>query len=129
MITGVDRAVFIKYNTGALSTGAIRGENSGGPKKISPYIIHSAGYISFWSFEISEDFLRNQKFIIGLDSFFLPMFNIFGPIWKYTTLCFDYHVERCKISVILFGSMLRNLKGHCRDFNSRNRGMAHALSH
>ena len=33
MITGVDRAVFIKYNTGALSTGAIRGKNSGGPKK------------------------------------------------------------------------------------------------
>ena len=37
--------------------------------KISPYIIHDAGYISFWSFEIIEDFLRNQKFIIGLDSF------------------------------------------------------------
>ena len=33
MITGVDRAVFIKYNAGALSAGAIRGENSGGPKK------------------------------------------------------------------------------------------------
>ena len=37
--------------------------------KISLYIIHCAGYISFWSFEISEDFLRNQKFNIGLDSF------------------------------------------------------------
>ena len=24
---------------------------------------------SFWSFEISEDIQRNQKFIIGLDSF------------------------------------------------------------
>ena len=36
MITGVDRAVFIKYNTGALSTGAFQGENSGGPKK-SPH--------------------------------------------------------------------------------------------
>ena len=24
---------------------------------------------SFWPFEISEDILRNQKFIIGLDSF------------------------------------------------------------
>ena len=33
------------------------------------------------------------------------MFNIFGPIRKYTSLCIDYHVERCKISVILFGSM------------------------
>ena len=34
VITGVDRAVFMKYNTGALSTGAIRGENSGGPKNL-----------------------------------------------------------------------------------------------
>ena len=24
---------------------------------------------SFWSFQISEDILRNQKFLIGLDSF------------------------------------------------------------
>ena len=31
---------------------------------------------SFWSFEISKGILRNQKFIIGLDSF-----NKFGSIW------------------------------------------------
>ena len=37
--------------------------------KVSPYIIHSADYISFWSFEISEHILRNQKSIIDLDSF------------------------------------------------------------
>ena len=36
---------------------------------------------SFCSFEISEGILRNQKFIIGLDSFFKPKFNIFGSIW------------------------------------------------
>ena len=29
-----------------------------------------------------------------------------------TSLCIDYPVESCKISVILFGSMLPNLKGH-----------------
>ena len=28
-----------------------------------------------WSFEISEDILRNQKFIIGLDSFSNQRFN------------------------------------------------------
>ena len=28
---------------------------------ISPYINHSAVYILFWSFEISENILRNQK--------------------------------------------------------------------
>ena len=29
-----------------------------------------------------------------------------------TSLCIDYPVESCKISVIFFGSMLSNLKGH-----------------
>ena len=37
--------------------------------KVSPYINQSADYISFWSFEISQGILRNQKIIIGLDSF------------------------------------------------------------
>ena len=40
----------------------------------------------------------------------------FSPIfWSHldnTSLCIDYPVEKCKISVILFGSMLPNLKGH-----------------
>ena len=41
----------------------------GGPKK-SPRTSSIVQIIfSFWSFEISEDILRNQKFIIGLDSF------------------------------------------------------------
>ena len=42
MITGVDRAVFIKYNTGALSTGVIRSENSVQYK----FGAYSAGVIS-----------------------------------------------------------------------------------
>ena len=29
-------------------------------------LVHCADYFFFWSFEISEDILRNQKFIIGL---------------------------------------------------------------
>ena len=32
---------------------------------------------SFWSFEISEVILRNQKRMIGLDSFS----NVFGFVW------------------------------------------------
>ena len=28
---------------------------------VSPYINHSAVYILFWSFEISDNILRNQK--------------------------------------------------------------------
>ena len=33
----------------------------GGRKKVSPYVNHSAVYILFWSFEISDNILRNQK--------------------------------------------------------------------
>ena len=41
----------------------------GGPKK-SPRTSYIVQIIfSFWSFEISEGILRNQKIIIGLDSF------------------------------------------------------------
>ena len=64
--------------------------------KISPYIIHSAGYISFWSFEISEDFLRNQKFIIGLNSF--------------SYQCFIYLVPFGNILVFVSTSMLKDAK-------------------
>ena len=40
------------------------------PEKVSPLhnIIHSADYL-FWSFEISKGILRDQKLMIGLDSF------------------------------------------------------------
>ena len=61
----------------------------GGPK-----IIHSAGIFSFWSFEISEDILRNQKFIIG----FMFITNVLY-IWSHLdniSLCIDYPVESCK---------------------------------
>ena len=40
----------------------------------------------------------------------------------------DCPVESCKITVILFGSMLPNQKRHCRGLNSRNHGMAHPLN-
>ena len=33
----------------------------GGRKNVSPYINHSSVYILFWSFEISDNILRNQK--------------------------------------------------------------------
>ena len=66
---------------------------------------------SFWSFEISEDILRNQKFIISKDSFSYQCL-IYLVSLDNTSLCVDYPVERCKISVILFGCMLPNLKGH-----------------
>ena len=51
----------------------------GGPKKVSPYIIHSADYIFLWSFAIREGILRNQKFIIGLDSLSNQHFIYLAP--------------------------------------------------
>ena len=81
----------------------------GGPKK-SPRTSSIVQIIfSFLFFEISEGILRNQKIIIGLDSFSKHRLSIFGFHLILTGLCIDYAVEKCKITVILFGSMLINL--------------------
>ena len=39
----------------------------------------------FWSFEISEGILRNQKIIIGLESFSNQRFNTFGPYLEFNS--------------------------------------------
>ena len=44
----------------------------------SPYIIRSADYILFQSFEIRGYILNNQKILTGLDSCFRPPF--FNPL-------------------------------------------------
>ena len=51
---------------------------------------------SFWSFEISEGILRNQKIIISLESFSNQRLNIW-PHLDFTSLCIDYPFERCKL--------------------------------
>ena len=67
----------------------------------------------FWSFDISEGILRNLKIMIGLDTSSNQDFKKYiGPHLVNTSLCIDYAVERCKITVIIFGSVLPNLKGH-----------------
>ena len=46
------------------------------------YIIHSADYILFQSFEIRGYILNNQKILIGLDACFRPsFFNPLGHFW------------------------------------------------
>ena len=65
---------------------------------------------SFRSFEISEGILRNLK-NIGLDPFSNQRLVYLAHLDN-ISLCIDYPVERCKITVILFGSMLPNLWGH-----------------
>ena len=69
---------------------------------------------------IIANFMANHVYseiseIYRLRFIFLPMFNIFCPILDNTSLCVDYTVyplEKCKFTVILFGFMLLNLKGH-----------------
>ena len=58
----------------------------GGRKNVSPYINHSAVYILFWSFEISDSILRNQKLMIGLDSYSRQVFIYLDPILIYISL-------------------------------------------
>ena len=66
----------------------------GGPKK-SPRTSSKVQIIfSFWSFEISEGILRNQKIITGLESFSNQRFNMFNsirilPVCVSTTLLND----------------------------------------
>ena len=59
----------------------------------------------FWSFEICEGILRNQKIIIGLYSFsnYLVAFDTIR------SLCKNNPVENYRIIVILFCSMLQTL--------------------
>ena len=81
----------------------------GGPKK-SPRTSSIVQVIfSFWSFEISEDILRTQD-LLSVKIHFLTNVSYIWPHLDNTSLCIDYPAEKCKFSVILFGSMLPNLK-------------------
>ena len=60
---------------------------------------------SFRSFDISEGILRNQKIIIGLDSFSKQCLKYIWPHFDYCGLCIDYPFESWTITVILFGFM------------------------
>ena len=53
---------------------------------------------SFWSFEISEGILRNQKLNIGLDSFSNHrIINVYLALLDNTRLFIDYHVEKVQV--------------------------------
>ena len=65
-----------------LTAGVVSCHSCGGPKKT-----HSSSIVqiifSFWSSEISDGILRNQKFIIGLDSFSnqTMYIHVIGSVW------------------------------------------------
>ena len=55
-----------------------------GGRKTSPRISTIVQFIFyFWSFEISVNILRNQKYMIGLDSYSRQVFNYSDPILIY----------------------------------------------
>ena len=55
-----------------------------GGRKTSPHTSTIVQFIFyFWSFEISVSILRNQKSLIGLDSYSRQVFNYFDPILIY----------------------------------------------
>ena len=75
-----------------------------GGRKKSPRISTIVQFIfHFWSFEISERILRNQKFTIGLDSYSLYLFgshlDIYIYIYIYISLYIDCLFEINKIAV------------------------------
>ena len=58
-----------------------------GGRKTSPRTSTIAQFIFyFWSFEISVNILRNQKYMIGLASYSRQVFNYLDPILIYISL-------------------------------------------
>ena len=89
-----------------------------GGRKTSPRTSTIVQFIfHFWSFEISERILRNQKLTIGLDSY-SRQFIYLDLIWVYISvlyisLCIDCLFEIHKIAVcVSLAFVARSLQGH-----------------
>ena len=86
-----------------------------GGRKTSPRTSTIVQFIfHFWSFEISERILRNQKLTIGLDSYsrqFIYLDLIWIYIYIYISLFIDCLFEIHKIAVFF---LLLSLQGHYR---------------
>ena len=71
-----------------------------GGRKTSPRTSTIVQFIFyFWSFEISVNVLRNQKLLIGLDSYSRHVFNYLDPILIFIGLWVDCLFEIHKIAV------------------------------
>ena len=65
----------------------------------------------FWSFMISKDILRNQKKIIGLDSYILNSFSYLSPISIYFSHCMTTSLK-FEITVYFSGFVCQFIQGH-----------------
>ena len=81
-----------------------------GGRKTSP---RTSTIVQFWSFEISEHILRNQKLLIGLDSYSRQLFMYLDPILIYISLWID-----CVCFPLAF--VARSWQGHWWEFIIRN---------
>ena len=65
----------------------------------------------FWSFEISVNILRNQKYLIGLDLYSRQVSNYLDPFFIYNNLWIDCLFEIRKIAVCFSGFRCRVITG------------------
>ena len=92
-----------------------------GGRKTSPRTSTIVQFIFyFWSFEISVNILRNQKSMIGLDSYSRRFFNYLGPILIYFSLWIDCLFEIRKLAMFPLAFVAVSLQGHWLGFISRN---------
>ena len=83
-----------------------------GGRKTSPRTSIIVQFIfHFWSFEISENILRKQKSMIGLDSYSRQVFKYFDPSLMFISLWVDCLFEIHKIAICF---LWLSLPGHYR---------------
>ena len=83
-----------------------------GGRKTSPLTSTIVQFIfHFWSFEISERILRNQKLTIGLDSYSRLFFNL-DLIWIYISVFVS--TVYLKFTKLQYVFLLLSLQGHYR---------------
>ena len=83
-----------------------------GGRKTSPRTLTIVQFIfHFWSFEISECILRNQKLTIGLDSYFRQSIYL-DLIWIYIAVFVS--IAYLKFTKLQYGFLLLSLQGHYR---------------
>ena len=83
-----------------------------GGRKTYPRISTTVQFIFyFWSFEISVNILRNQKYVIGLDSYSGQVFNYLDPIWFISVFESIAYLKFAKLQFISSGFRCRVITG------------------
>ena len=98
-----------------------------GGRKTSPRTSTIVQFIfHFWSFEISERILRNQKLTIGLDSY-SRQFIYLDLIWIYISVFVS--TAYLKFTKLQYGFLLLSLQGHYRSLMKIKYLKLHSMAH